>query len=163
MQGKRRKWALLVLVGVLLGISGFTFRYAEGLSYFSTDPKACMNCHIMTPQFDSWQKASHHGVATCVDCHLPHDFVGKYMAKASNGYHHSKGFTMQDFAEPIRIKEGNLKILQANCIECHSELVHGLAPEATAIKDALSCMHCHRDAGHGDTVGLGGPEREDEK
>ena len=42
--------------------------------------------------------------ASCVDCHLPHDFVGKYLAKADNGYHHSKGFTLQDFHEPILIK-----------------------------------------------------------
>jgi cytochrome c nitrite reductase small subunit len=162
-RGKRGRWALCVVLGVLLGVSLFTFRYAEGLSYFSTDPRACMNCHIMTPQFNSWQKASHHAVATCVDCHLPHDFVGKYMAKASNGYHHSKGFTLQDFAEPIRIKEGNLRILQANCVACHSELVHGLAPGDAKDIETVSCMHCHRSAGHGDTVGLGGPHREDEK
>ena len=35
----------------------------------------------------------------------------KYVAKASNGWHHSKGFTLQDFAEPIRIKPRNSEIL----------------------------------------------------
>ena len=80
------------LVGVLLGVGGYTFFYAEGLSYMSTDPKACVNCHIMRPQYDSWQKSSHHNVAKCVDCHLPHDFIGKYIAKSENGYHHSMGF-----------------------------------------------------------------------
>ena len=72
---------------------------------------ACINCHIMQPQFDSWQKASHHTFATCVDCHLPHDFVGKYIAKAENGYLHSRAFTLQDFAEPIRITAKNSRIL----------------------------------------------------
>ena len=150
---------LAVLTGVLIGVGGFTLHYAEGASYFSTDPQACANCHIMQPQFDSWQKASHHRAATCVDCHLPHDFLGKYLAKASNGYHHSKGFTLQDFHEPIRIKPGNRAILQTNCIECHAGLVHDLVSGATIDADAVSCLHCHRSVGHGDSVGLGGPDR----
>ena len=39
--------------------------FAEGLSYFSTNPAACANCHIMQSQYDSWQKSSHHGAASC--------------------------------------------------------------------------------------------------
>ncbi|MCZ6632812.1 MAG: NapC/NirT family cytochrome c, partial [bacterium] len=89
------------MLGCLFGLGSFTLYYGEGFSYFSKDPKACMNCHIMKPQFDSWQKSSHHTLATCVDCHLPHDFLGKYIAKAENGYNHSKAFTLQNFHEPI--------------------------------------------------------------
>jgi cytochrome c nitrite reductase small subunit len=152
-----------VLAGVLIGIGFFTFRYAEGLSYFSTDPRACANCHIMQSQYDSWQKASHHGVAVCVDCHLPHEFIGKYIAKASNGYHHSKGFTFQDFREPIKIKQANFEILQRNCIECHGQIVHDLVSGATTDADAVNCLHCHRSVGHGEAVGLGGAERSDER
>src|SRR5688572_15685025 len=76
---------LSVVMGLFAGIGGYTFRYAEGLSYFSKDPKACVNCHIMQPEYDGWQKASHHTVAVCVDCHLPHAFIPKYYAKAENG------------------------------------------------------------------------------
>src|SRR5215510_1754038 len=118
--------AAVVALGVLLGLGGYTFRYAEGLSYFSKDPRACVNCHIMRPQYDAWQKASHHGVATCNDCHLPIGFLAKWLAKASNGYHHSKGFTFQDFEEPIRIKARNSSILQENCMRCHEPMVHML-------------------------------------
>ena len=118
--------ALGVLLGVLLGVGGYTVFYAEGLSYLSSDPAACVNCHIMRPQYESWQKGSHHAVAKCVDCHLPHDFIGKYLAKGENGYHHSKGFTFQDFHEPIMIKAKNARILQENCLACHADLVHEL-------------------------------------
>lgn len=133
----RTKIALAVASGLLLGLGGFTFRYAQGLSYFSTDAKACANCHIMQSQYDSWQKASHHGVAVCIDCHLPVDFVGKYMAKASNGWHHSRAFTMQDFHEPIRITPGNAAILQENCLHCHQDMVHALVAGATTDRDAM--------------------------
>jgi cytochrome c nitrite reductase small subunit len=140
--------ACLVL-GLLLGLGAFTFDYAEGLSYFSTDPAACANCHIMNEQYDSWQKGSHHTAAKCIDCHLPHSFVPKYLAKAENGYFHSKGFTFQDFHEPIMIKPKNGKILQENCIACHSDLVHELVAGATTDERAVRCVHCHASVGHG--------------
>jgi cytochrome c nitrite reductase small subunit len=155
-------WLLLVagiIVGILLGVGAYTFRYAEGLSYLSSDPRACVNCHIMRAQYDSWQKASHHGVAACVDCHLPHDFIGKYLAKANNGWHHSKGFTLQNFHEPIMITPKNAKILQANCLNCHQDMVHNLVAGATRAADAVSCVHCHQSVGHGEPLGLGGPDR----
>src|SRR5512144_48955 len=86
---------LAVFGGILAGTGGFTFHYAEGLSYLSNDPKACVNCHIMNEQFDSWRKGPHHAVATCNDCHVPPHFPAKYLAKARNGYHHSMRFTFQ--------------------------------------------------------------------
>jgi len=147
---------LALLIGTALGIGSYTMVYAEGLSYMSSDPKVCVNCHIMQPQYDSWQKSSHHAVAGCVECHLPHDVVGKYVAKAVNGWHHSKAFTLQDFAEPIAIKRGNANILQANCLACHRDLVHEAVTTA-GDGDEMNCVHCHRSVGHGDHVGLGGP------
>ncbi len=143
------------LLGSLCGLGAYTFKYGEGLSYFSKDPAACVNCHIMQPQFDSWQKASHHTAATCVDCHLPHDFFGKYMAKAENGYLHSKGFTFQDFPEPIVIRDKAAKILQENCIECHKGVLHDVLANSRMENDDMQCVHCHRTVGHGERVGLG--------
>jgi cytochrome c nitrite reductase small subunit len=149
---------LSILIGVLLGVGGYTFLYAEGFSYMSDDPEVCINCHIMQPQYDSWQKASHHAVAVCVDCHLPHDFFGKYIAKAENGWHHSKGFTLQNFHEPIMIKTPNARILQENCLACHEDLVHELVIGVNGSADEVQCVHCHVTVGHGETTGLGGPE-----
>jgi len=152
--------ALLVsaalLVGMAAGIGGYGLVYAEAFSYMSSDSKVCANCHIMNSQYDSWQKSSHHATAGCVDCHLPHDFVGKWTAKALNGWHHSKGFTLQDFEEPIRIKPGNSRVLQDNCLACHGALVHEAAAE-TGRGDEFTCVHCHQSVGHGERAGLGGP------
>jgi cytochrome c nitrite reductase small subunit len=136
------------LVGTVTGLGLFTFRYAEGLSYFSTDPRACANCHVMNDQYASWTKGPHHGQATCVECHLPHDFVAKYVAKAENGYHHSKGFTLEDFHEPIMIKPKNAAILQQSCLRCHGEFVHDIVVGSKKATD-MECVHCHRRVGHG--------------
>ena len=140
--------ALCALAGALLGLGGYTFWYAEGGSYFSNDPRSCVNCHIMREPYAGWQHASHHAVATCNDCHVPHDLVGKYLAKAENGFWHSKGFTLQDFPEPIRIKPKNARILQANCVGCHKDLVGDILGHGPA-EDHNNCVRCHSAVGHG--------------
>lgn len=134
---------LSILLGILAGSGGYTAWYAEGASYVSNDPDACVNCHIMREHHDGWQKASHHAHATCNDCHVPPDFVGKWTSKARNGFVHSKGFTLQDFPEPIRIRPGNREILIDNCVRCHAEFVSAIHP------DTADCVRCHGSVGHG--------------
>jgi cytochrome c nitrite reductase small subunit len=154
-----RRWLVLALacgVGTAMGIGAFAFRYAEGLSYFGTAPEACVNCHIMQPQYDGWQKGSHHAAAVCVDCHLPHDFVRKYYVKAENGYRHGKLFTTQGFEEPIYVKAHGREVLEENCRRCHDPLVAELSPAGDA-KHELSCVRCHATVGHGETARMGGP------
>jgi cytochrome c nitrite reductase small subunit len=137
------------LLGILLGAGGYTFYYARGVSYLSNDPQACVNCHIMREQLDGWQKASHHGFAVCNDCHLPHDFFNKWLAKASNGYHHSVGFTFGGFPEPIRIKPANRELLNDNCRYCHRAFVSEISPHGINRDEETDCVRCHNSVGHG--------------
>ncbi len=134
--------------GVLTGLGGYTFYYAKGASYLSNDPRACVNCHIMRDQYDGWQKASHHAVATCNDCHVPHDFVGKYLTKMENGFWHSKGFTFQDFPEPIRMRPQSKQIVLANCTTCHATVVSEITGHL-ARDEQIDCVTCHSGVGHG--------------
>lgn len=141
--------ALVLLMGVLAGVGTFTFSYGKGSSYLSNDPNSCVNCHAMQDHFDTWQQSSHAHVAVCNDCHLPHDFVGKWVTKADNGLFHSISFTMQDYHEPIQIKPRNRVVTQNACIDCHGDFVHSLLPVGQAEQqDMLSCVHCHADVGH---------------
>jgi cytochrome c nitrite reductase small subunit len=135
-------------LGIFAGAGGYTAWYAEGFSYLSSDPRACVNCHIMREQYDGWQKASHHALATCNDCHTPHEFIPKYLVKGENGFWHSKGFTLQDFHEPIRIRPKNARVLELNCIACHQELTREITAHVP-LDDSLGCVHCHRHVGHG--------------
>jgi cytochrome c nitrite reductase small subunit len=136
------------MAGVLAGAGGYTLYYAEATSYLSDDPRACVNCHIMRPHYDGWQKASHHAVATCNDCHLPQGFFAKYWAKAKNGYRHSRAFTLEDFPEPIRIHPENARVLGSNCVRCHRALVDEITSHVRS-PEALTCVRCHADVGHG--------------
>lgn len=141
--------SLSILSGVLLGTGSYTVRYAEGFSYLSSDPQACVNCHIMRDQYDGWQKASHHAVATCNDCHVPHSLVPKYLVKAENGLWHSKGFTLQDFHEPIQLRPVSARILNANCVACHRSLVNDILGHRADDHGSFGCVHCHSYVGHG--------------
>jgi cytochrome c nitrite reductase small subunit len=132
------------LVGAGLGVGGYTVRYAEGLSYLSNDPRACVNCHVMREQYDGWQKASHHAVATCNDCHTPAALIPKYLVKAENGFWHSKGFTLQDFHEPITMRPVSRGVVEANCLRCHEELTSEIAGHGSN-----DCTRCHATVGHG--------------
>jgi cytochrome c nitrite reductase small subunit len=138
---------IAVLAGAIIGIGVFTFSYGQGLSYLSTNPEACVNCHIMQPQFDSWIQSSHRPVAGCADCHLPHSGLSMYVAKADNGLMHSWAFTFQNFPEPVRIKPRNYAIVQDNCVACHESMVHELLPAAVD-GTAVQCIHCHASVGH---------------
>jgi len=138
-----------ILTGILAGAGGYTFYQARGASYLTNDPNACVNCHIMREHFDGWNKASHHAFATCNDCHVPHDFAGKWLAKASNGYHHSEAFTFQNFHEPIRIRQANAAVLNANCLYCHQEFVREIIAHRAIENEELYCVRCHDSVGHG--------------
>lgn len=154
--------AIAGALGVALGVGTYTFVYAEGLSYFSAEPSACVNCHIMRPQYDSWQKSSHHAVAVCIDCHLPQDFLPKYVAKAENGYRHSKEFTAGTFAEPIFVQARGREILEDNCVRCHESLVAEMRWAADEPEHRISCVRCHFGVGHGEPARMGGRLRPEE-
>lgn len=155
----KRQWlAVGAMAGVVGGFGAFTFDYGEGFSYLGHEPETCVNCHIMRPQYNSWRNAGHRHVATCQDCHVPQAFVPWLLAEADNGYRHSKGFTFQDFHEPIRITPRNSRILQDNCIRCHGAMVHELVAGSRTKNTAdggLSCVHCHGGAGHGERFTVG--------
>ncbi len=134
-------------LGVLGGLGAFTFGYGDGAAYLKNDPASCANCHVMQGHYDSWLKSSHKHVATCNDCHLPHDFAGKWITKADNGFFHSLAFTTGGFHEPIRIKERNRRVTQSACLHCHGDYVNGMLPHQHG-GDMLLCVHCHDTVGH---------------
>ena len=172
----RTKWLLAATVGVGLvaGLGAFTFGFARGHSYLTNAPAACANCHIMSEHFAAWTKGSHHTVATCNDCHTPHDLVGKYAVKARNGFWHSFYFTVGGYPDPLRITEGNRRVTENACRYCHAEITESIdhvasavtptrlaaqdgsggAPasrphdQSTARGEPIWCIRCHRYVGH---------------
>lgn len=152
---KRTRVTALTLAGILFsvcfglatGVGGYTFYYAKGASYLGNDPATCANCHVMREQFNGWVKSSHHGVATCNDCHTPPGLIPKVVTKARNGFWHSFAFTTGRFPEPIRIGDFNRRVAETSCRKCHQDVVTGIEGPHRAGGE-VSCLRCHGSPGH---------------
>jgi len=131
-------------LGLVIGVGGFTFWYARGYSYFFNNPAYCQNCHIMRGHYNSWRAGSHRG-STCNDCHLPHDIVGKWVAKADDGFRHSAAFTLKN-VQVLRIIPRDRALLQHNCQRCHEGMAANLLIQHQG--KPIVCTRCHRDVGH---------------
>ncbi len=167
MKGIERERVLLFFVvlaiGFTTGLGFFTLQYAEAFSYLTSDPKVCDLCHIMNSEYDSWQSLGHHHSAKCVDCHLPHPFVRKYIGKMQSGFIDAKGFTFQDFEEPIMIKERTKKILQENCLRCHKGIFEFPNRMGITAPKGVDCIHCHFGVAHGQRASIGAPLKKTEE
>jgi cytochrome c nitrite reductase small subunit len=146
---------VIFLLGVLVGLAFVVFYVSNAVSYLSDKPETCMNCHVMAPEYATWQRGSHGRVATCNDCHVPHDnFVHKYAFKAQDGLRHASMFTFRLEPQVIRIKDEGEEAVQENCKRCHEKLIHMVSIANTTDGDELEeersrCWHCHREVPHG--------------
>lgn len=146
---------VLIITAVLTGAGALTLYVGNATSYLSDDPKACMNCHVMAPQYATWERSSHARVAVCNDCHVPQDnMFSKYLFKAMDGTRHSFMFTFRLEPQVIHIKEMGQSAVQQNCIRCHSSLTQDVAEKAMTVDlrnhgAGKLCWECHRETPHG--------------
>ena len=148
------RFAVLIVFGVLVGLSIYTVKISNATSYLSDESETCINCHVMNPQYATWKHSSHREVANCNDCHVPHtNPVAKYYFKAKDGLRHAAMFTLRMEPQVIMIKEEGKKVVQENCKRCHENMNHNVAtmvtlPEAEHGQGKL-CWECHREVPHG--------------
>lgn len=154
------KVPVIIALGLITGFGFLTFHIANGTSYMSDKPETCINCHVMFPQYSSWQHSSHARVATCNDCHVPQDnFIRKYMFKATDGLRHSTMFTFRLEPQVIKIKDAGRNVVQENCERCHQGLLgymHSAQRNKTYIvaDDKDVCWSCHQEVPHGTVSSL---------
>ncbi len=135
---------LFTTVGIFMGVCIYTFVYAKGYSYVSDNPTACINCHVMRENFNSWNFASHKDIA-CNGCHTPENIFRKYLVKAENGFNHSLAFTLGP-PEAIQIKSRSANVVEENCIRCHKETLSAIFIQTH--KNRRKCFTCHQNVGH---------------
>ncbi|UTW66700.1 cytochrome c nitrite reductase small subunit [bacterium SCSIO 12643] len=152
-----KKWQtwVIILSGSVIGLGLFILQESKAISYLSDDPKTCINCHVMTPEYITWDHSSHGKVTNCNDCHVPHDNVfRKYAFKAKDGLYHATIFTLHAEPEVIVMHEAGQEVVKANCIRCHSDQVTDAKASAwieghDASRTDRQCWECHREVPHG--------------
>lgn len=157
--------------GVLLGLGGFVMHISRAPSYLSNAPETCINCHVMTDAYLSWQHSSHAHTAVCNDCHVPQDNLLKsYWFKAQDGLRHSAIFTFRWEPQVIRLSERAKPVVQANCRRCHQNLLEPLCLSYSktfcserelrntqgAGDEERFCWECHRRTPHEQVHSLSG-------
>ncbi|WP_435139579.1 cytochrome c nitrite reductase small subunit [Formosa sp. A9] len=159
---KHSRWlpVAIVILGSIVGLGLFLAKESEVVSYMTDDPKACVNCHVMTSEYNSWMHSSHREVASCNGCHVPHDNIANtYFFKAKDGLYHASVFTMRNEPQVIFMKEASQEVVQQNCIRCHQQQITDT--KLTSWVEAhqsnrtdRQCWDCHREVPHGSVHGL---------
>ncbi len=146
---------LFIIGGVVAGLGAYTVYVARLHTYASDDSSTCVNCHVMTPYYQGWQRSSHAIWTSCNDCHVPHQsVVSKYAFKAMDGLYHAAVFTFRAEPQVIRARDASSQVIMANCIRCHTQLNTefvntGMITFAEANDGGgKACWDCHRDVPH---------------
>jgi cytochrome c nitrite reductase small subunit len=157
-------WRLIVLVltAIFTGLLFYIIYISNAPSYLSDEPKTCVNCHVMAPHYATYQHSSHREVATCNDCHVPHNnIVNKFYFKAKDGLRHATIFTLRAEPQVIFIHKAGQEVVQDNCIRCHFNLINDakLARQTATYnhyRQDRKCWECHREVPHGRANSLSG-------
>lgn len=151
-----QKIILLVICGVIFG-GGLYFMYLLRVhTYLTDDPKACINCHIMTPYYATWMHSSHGRNTTCNDCHVPHEnVIKKYAFKGMDGMKHLFAFVTKNEPQVPQAQKKSSQVIMNNCIRCHTDLNCQLVKAGkvdymmTKEGNGKACWDCHRGVPHG--------------
>lgn len=144
-------WRIMcfLALGVFAGLGLTVGKVSRVTSYLSDNPEGCINCHVMQPQYASWQRSSHANVATCNDCHVPHQTVlHAYAFKARDGLYHSTIFTLGLEPQVIEMSSGAVPVVEGNCRRCHEQTIEEVDVHEFDTDD-IRCWNCHREVPHG--------------
>ncbi|MDR0488635.1 MAG: cytochrome c nitrite reductase small subunit [Propionibacteriaceae bacterium] len=141
--------AAAALSGTAIGIAIFGIGYSGLPSYFGSNPETCAQCHVMQDHYDAWSRGSHANVATCNDCHLPHDnIIRQYGVKAEDGVLHALAFTTGSYPENIVIRDKSRAIANELCLNCHDMMTFPMRYTVGVTGEDPQCTHCHSTIGH---------------
>ncbi|ATM86737.1 NapC/NirT family cytochrome c [Yersinia massiliensis] len=167
---KKTKIFILIFIGIVLGIIGFS-----GGSYVlhkTSETSFCLSCHTMQAPYDEYQASIHFknqkGIrAECSDCHIPKaplDFIIAKIKAGKDVYHQ---FITGSIDTPEKFEEQRLAMAQtvwqqlkendsATCRSCHQFDAMDLAAQSAdaqkmhnlAIKEQQTCIDCHKGIAH---------------
>ncbi len=144
-----RKYLKSRRVRLAASITGFLIITFLGGLELTGQPAICSMCHMMKPEYYTWQWSSHSGTG-CTGCHVPPGPAGllkSYPARARNLYLMLSGSYVSPIVKLSPIPDGA-------CERCHK-----LAPDESGgrilaahgvhKKMGVSCIKCHSGIAHG--------------
>lgn len=157
----RAKVVGIVMSGIICGLVVYLVYVSKAASYLSDEPKTCVNCHIMSTYYATWNHSSHAIHATCNDCHVPHNnFFNKWFFKAKDGLRHASVFALRMEPQVIKAIPASSEVIMNNCIRCHTQLNQEAVKTGRVTYSDVTCgkgkacWDCHRQVPHGGSNSL---------
>ena len=126
---------LAILVAVVFG--------PHGIVYQTSRPAFCDACHPMRGEYEVWFLTGVHRSITCVDCHLPNNNTASHLVwKGIDGTKDVVSFFSGIYPDHITATGHAKKVINANCVRCHNEMVSRINTEGR------DCWSCHRRMNH---------------
>lgn len=154
---ERRTWSprfLAALVAMsaactMLGLVMYTFVYAKEAFVSSSDPTACINCHIMEEQYHGWTADSFQWPPALIAIYLTDNIVHKYFVKAENGFYARPEVHDRMASENIEARDVSLAVTNEACLYCHADITSDMRHLGTAQDgEIFDCVRCHAGIGH---------------
>jgi len=150
------KRKILKFTIIAAGISLVILLSVIGMTYATSAPQFCSACHIMKPEYTTWQASSHSQVS-CTACHvapgLTNALKHKVVAAKELYLYLTKSYEL-----PIRMTE---KLPDSRCLKCHSLKRKVSAstdlyiPHKRHYQKGIGCVKCHEGVAHGKVASSG--------
>lgn len=141
--------ALILASGIIILI----VLASAGVIKYTMTPQFCAKCHVMAPEYYTWE-ASSHAQVPCTRCHIKPGLGNLVIHKISAIKEVTLYFT-GTYDRPIKMSG---KIIDGVCTQCHSPY-RGITPSGDLIiphdKHAakkVQCVECHSGVAHGNIV-----------
>lgn len=144
----RRTLLILIPLGLL---SLFSIKLPP-LNHMLDGPQFCGSCHFMGPWVETWYHSAHREVASCGDCHIPHDIVPGAFYKAYTGTRDALETITGQIPKSFLISSHGSEVVHENCLRCHRELFRIVGDTRT--KDGVYCFKCHSNTPHSPPLGM---------
>jgi cytochrome c nitrite reductase small subunit len=152
---------LFLLGGIAAGLGLYNVYAARVFSFLGTDPSACVNCHVMSVAYKSWERSSHAKWTNCKDCHVPqHNILAGMVFEGLDGMYHGAMLLTNNVPDAPRPRPGTVKVIQENCVRCHTQLTTEFVSAGKATYADIrhgkqkACWDCHRHVPHTKSSGL---------
>lgn len=150
------KQRLLKYAVITVGILAVLVIGAITATIVTSTPQFCANCHIMKPEYVTWQ-ASAHSKISCVQCHVKPGMINALLHKTEATKELYK-YVTKTYELPITLTE---QIDNSQCLQCHdlkrkvstgSDLV---IPHKKHQAKNIPCIKCHQGVAHGNIASRG--------
>jgi len=133
-----KKLVVIAIVGGMLGAAAMVIG-----TKVTEDPLFCAGCHPMRPYHFSLQSSAHADLI-CNDCHVPRIPIIRQLYEGKSGAVDAIAYYITGYADVLHPKADTKRIVKANCLHCHGELMHLVDTEGRR------CVECHRSVPHGE-------------